>query len=119
MSTTYVPVPADLLERLRREAGWDLNTHADNLSWATGGADVTPDEIENYARCVEASLTVYRALQDDADAYPAAVVAAAARTCIDFDASRVADDGLTLDEAAEVLARVDRLRGLVTEAVAA
>lgn len=119
MSTKYVAVPADLLARIRRETEMALNGHADDLAHATGGTACEAETIEEASQQLEASLQTYRAFRPTLDAYPAHVVAEAATICISFDASRIADDRLTLDEAAEVLARVDRLRGLVAEATAA
>ena len=107
MSTTTapaeIPVPRDLLPAFRENVKNSIEMLADSLKSA-----ITDDEPELEDICdeIHLALMAHRAFARDADAYPADLVRLAAGYVIADAASRITDDGLTVDEAEFYVRRV-------------
>jgi hypothetical protein len=109
MHQNEMAVSAETLALLREVALGDLDTVADSLhSDATNGRDIAPS-----CERMEDAIAVYRALAIDADAYPRTAVTAAAKGVIADAASRVRDDGLSIDEAEALIRRAREMEALV------
>ena len=99
--STSIEVPADLRPVLLKDTRADLINLGDNLMHASDD-DALAQAVAEIYRLHEA----YRALSEDADAYPSDAVRTAAECTIRDSSWLVTDNQITIDEAERLIRRV-------------
>ena len=111
---TTIAVPADLLTLIRERVLVNLGSAGDVLEHAAWADPSSIDEIDEVCKRVEGLIAARRVFAADADGYPVDMVAIAVDWVISDAESRIAHDGLSVDEAEVMVRRTRRCEGLRT-----
>ena len=113
-TSTGIAVPADLLTLIRERALVELGSVGDVLERAAWASTPSVAEIDEVCKRVEGLIATRRVFAADADGYPVDMVAIAVDWVISDAESRIAHDGLSVDEAEAMVRRIRRCEGLRT-----
>jgi len=113
-TSTGIAVPADLLPHIRERALVELGSVGDVLERAAWASTPSVAEIDEVCKRVEGLIATRRVFAADADGYPVDMVAIAVDWVISDAESRIAHDGLSVDEAEVMVRRTRRCEGLRT-----
>ena len=111
-TSTEIAVPADLLNLIRERALVELGSVGDVLEHAAWASTPSIDEIDEVCKRVEGLIATRRVFAADGDGYPVDMVAVAVDWVISDAASRIANDGLSVDEAEVMVRRIRRCEDL-------